>query len=214
MLVRKWMTPNPVTVQAADPISEAIHKMKEHNIRHLPVMDGDRLVGIVSDRDLKEFSPSPATTLDVYEMHYLLSKAKVADAMRGDPLRITPGDTIEKAALLMHDHKIGSLPVVDDGGGLVGILTQEDVFEALVRVTGARTDTVRFQMTIPDEPGSIKDVADRVRAHGLKIRSILTTYEDVPPGKRELILRVEGDTLALERELKEAYPDLVVHRGC
>ncbi len=214
MLVRKWMTPNPVTVRATDPISEAIHKMKEHGIRHLPVMDEGRLVGIVSDRDLKEFSPSPATALDVYEMHYILSKARVADAMRKDPLRVLPDDTIEKAALLMHDHKIGSLPVVDERGELVGILTQEDVFEALVRVTGARTDTVRLQMLIPDEPGSIKDVADRVRAHGLKIRSILTTYEDVPAGKRELILRVEGDTLALERELREAYPDLVVHRGC
>ena len=214
MLVRKWMTPNPVTVRATDPISEAIHKMKEHDIRHLPVMDEGRLVGIVSDRDLKEFSPSPATALDVYEMHYILSKARVADAMRKDPLRVAPDDTIEKAALLMHDNKIGCLPVVEADGKLVGILTQEDVFEALVRVTGARTDTTRLQMTIPDEPGSIKVVADKVRAHGLKIRSILTTYEDVPPGKRELILRVEGDTLALERELKEDYPDLMVHRGC
>ena len=214
MLVRKWMTPNPHRVQASDPISEAIHVMKENDIRHLPVMDGDRLVGIVSDRDLKEFSPSKATTLDVYELHYLLSKATVADAMRKDPLRVAPGDTIEKAAVLMHDNKIGCLPVVEADGKLVGILTQEDVFEALVRVTGARTDTTRLQMTIPDEPGSIKVVADKVRAHGLKIRSILTTYQDVPPGKRELILRVEGDTLALERELKEEYSDLIVHRGC
>ncbi len=214
MLVRKWMTPNPHRVQASDPISEAIRVMKENNIRHLPVMEGDRLVGIVSDRDLKEFNPSKATTLDVYELHYLLSKATVADAMRKDPLRVAPDDTIEKAALLMHDNKIGCLPVVEADGTLVGILTQEDVFEALVRVTGARTDTTRLQMTIPDEPGSIKVVADKVRAHGLKIRSILTTYEDVPPGKRELILRVEGDTLALERELKEDCPDLMVHRGC
>ncbi|GAB6064724.1 CBS and ACT domain-containing protein [Deferrisoma palaeochoriense] len=212
MLVRKWMTPHPITVETESPVSEAIHLMKEHNIRHLPVMDGGRLVGIVSDRDLKEYMPSKATTLDVYELHYALSRAKVGDAMRKDPLRVGPDDTIEKAALLLHDNKIGCLPVVE-GDRLVGILAHEDVFEALIQVTGARTDTVRFQLTIPDEPGSIRQVADRVRAHGLKIRSILTTYQDVPEGKRELILRVEGDTLALEAELKAEYPDLLVHRG-
>ncbi|GAB4277422.1 MAG: CBS domain-containing protein [Deferrisomatales bacterium] len=214
MLVRKWMTPDPKTVQAQDPVSQAIHLMKEHNIRHLPVLDGDRLVGIVTDRDLKEFSPSRATTLDVYELHYLLSKTKVVEAMKKDPLQVGPDDPIERAARLMHDHKYGCLPVVDEGGRVVGILTQEDVFQALVQVTGCGSDTVRLQMTIPDEPGSIKTVADRVRAHGLKLRSILTTYQDVPEGRRELILRVEGDTLALERELGEAYEDLVVHRGC
>ncbi len=213
MVVRKWMSPNPVTVGKDDPVSEAIHLMKQHKIRHLPVMDGDRLVGIVSDRDLKEYMPSRATTLDVYELHYALSRAKVSEAMRRDPLRVGPDDTIEKAALLLHDNKIGCLPVVDGDGALVGILAHEDVFEALIQVTGARTNTVRFQLTIPDEAGSIRVVADKVRAHGLKIRSILTTYQDVPEGRRELILRVEGDTLPLESELKEEYPDMVVHRG-
>ncbi len=214
MLVKKWMSPNPHRVQASDSISHAIHVMKDNHIRHLPVMDGDRLVGIVTDRDLKEFSPSRATTLDVYEMHYLLSQARVAEAMRADPLRLGPDDPIEKAALLMHDNRIGCLPVVGEGGEVLGILTQEDVFEALVRVTGCRSDTVRFQLTVPDAPGSIKNVADVVRGHGLKLTSILTTYQDVPEGRRELVLRVAGDSLDLERELRERYPDLVVHRGC
>ena len=214
MLVRKWMTPNPRTIQADATVTEAVHVMKEQDIRHLPVLDGKRLVGIVSDRDLKEFAPSRATTLDVHELHYLLSKAKVADAMRRDPLRLTPEDTIERAALLMHDNRVGCLPVVNADGAVVGILTQEDVFEALVVVTGCRSDTVRFQMTISDEPGSIKVVTDKVRAAGLKLTSILTTYHGVEPGKRELILRIAGDTLALERELKQDYPDLLVHRGC
>jgi acetoin utilization protein AcuB len=214
MLVRKWMTRDPLTIQAGASVSEAVHLMKDRGIRHLPVLDGNRLVGIVSDRDVKEFTPSRATALDVYELHYLLSKAKVSDAMRRDPVRVNPEDTIEKAALLMHDNHVGCLPVLDSSGKVVGILTYEDVFEALVRITGCRTDTVRFQMTITDEPGSIKVVTDRVRAHGLKLQSILTTYQDVPEGKRELILRVDGDTLALERELKEGYPDLLVHRGC
>jgi acetoin utilization protein AcuB len=208
------MSPDPKTIQADASITETIRLMKENQIRHLPVLDGDRLVGIVSDRDVKEFSPSKATTLDVSELHYVLSKATVAEAMRKDPFRVYPDDTIERAARIMHDNKIGCLPVVDQAGKVVGVLTQEDVFEALVTVTGCKSDTVRLQMTISDEPGSIKLVADKARAYGLHLRSILTTYVDVPDGKRELILRVSGETMALERELKQEYPDLVVHRGC
>jgi acetoin utilization protein AcuB len=214
MLVRKWMSPDPLTIQAAGSISEAVHLMKDHHIRHLPVLEGDRLVGIVSDRDLKEFTPSKATALDVYEVHYLLAKAKITAAVHPNPLRVSPEDSIEKAARLMHESRIGCLPVVDAAGKVVGILAHDDVFAALVQVTGCGTDTVRFQMTIADEPGSIKVVADKVRTHDLKIRSILTTYQDVPAGQRELVIRVGGDTLALERELKEEYPDLMVHRGC
>jgi acetoin utilization protein AcuB len=186
--------------------------LKERDIRHLPVMEGDRLMGIVTDRDLKEFSPSKATTLDVYELRYVLSKAPLASAMHKDPLWLRPEDTIEKAALLMHDNKIGCLPVEDDSGKLVGILTRDDVFEALVVVTGSRSGTTRFQMTIADAPGSLKDVADRVRTHGLKVRSLLTSTADVQDGQRELIVRVEGDTADLEGEFKAEHADLIVHK--
>ncbi|MBI5447040.1 MAG: hypothetical protein HY900_38215, partial [Deltaproteobacteria bacterium] len=89
-----------------------------------------------------------------------------------------------------------------------------DVFEALVTVTGCRSGTVRLQMTIADEPGSIKVVADKVRAHGLNLRSILTTYVQVPAQKRELVIRVDGSSEGLEEELRREYPDLVVHKGC
>lgn len=213
MLVRKWMTPDPVTLQVKDSVNEAIRLLKERNIRHLPILDGDRLIGIVSDRDLKEFSPSKATTLDVYELRYVLSKATLESAMHKDPLWVTPEDTIERAALLMHDKKIGCLPVMKEGK-LAGILTHEDVFEALLVVTGCRSGTTRLQMTITDQAGSIKDVADKVRAHNLKIRSILTTTAQVAEGRRELILRVEGDSARLESELKGQYSDLMIHRGC
>lgn len=214
MLVGKWMTPRPVTIQMREPVTEAILLMKDRGIRHLPVMDGDRLVGIVSDRDLKEFTPSRASTLDMYELHYLLAKTTISEAMRKDPFRVHPEDTVEKAALLMHDNRIGCLPVVDGRGKLVGLLSHADVFEALVTVTGCRSGTTRLQMTIPDEPGSIRVVADRVRAHGLNLRSILTTYVQVPEQKRELILRVDGESPELEGELRGEYPDLVVHQGC
>ncbi len=212
MLVQKWMTPDPITLQVNDSVHDAVRLLKARDIRHLPVMEGDRLVGIITDRDLKEFSPSKATTLDVYELRHVLSKAPLASAMHPDPLWLRPEDTIEKAALLMHDNKIGCLPVEDDSEKLVGILTRDDVFEALVVVTGSRSGTTRFQMTIADAPGSLKDVADRVRTHGLKVCSLLTTTADVQDGQRELIVRVEGDAAGLEDELKAEHADLIVHK--
>ena len=214
MLVRKWMSTEPTTIQVGEPLTRAILLMKDNGVRHLPVMDGKKLVGVVSDRDLKEYSPSAATTLDIYELHYLLAKATVKKVMRKNPQRVTPEESIERAALLMHDNGIGCLMVVDPKGTLVGILTHADVFEALVRMTGCRSDTTRLQMTIPDEAGSIKVVADKARAHGRKILSILTSALGVPAGKRELILRVEGGGRALEDELRKEYPDLIVHQGC
>lgn len=213
MLVRKWMTPNPRTVQSKDSISEAIRLMDEGSIRHLPVLDGTKLVGVVSDRDIKEFSPSRATTLDVHELHYVLSRAVVADAMKKDPLRVQPSDSIERAAALMHDNKIGCLPVVDGTGLVVGILTQEDVFEALITILGARMDTVRFQMTIPEAAGAARAVIEKVRSYNVGIRSALTSYVGVPKGSREFVLHLTGDTLLLERDLRQDYPDLLVHRG-
>jgi acetoin utilization protein AcuB len=214
MLVYKWMTQDPMTVQTEETVTHAAQLMKDHSIRHLPVLSGKKLVGIVSDRDLKEYSPSPATTLDVYELHYLLSKTTVDKAMHKNPLFVHPGDTIEKAALLMHDKGVGCLPVLDDEGAVVGILTDYDVFEALVRITGCRSDSTRLQMTIPDEPGSIKIITDQARSHGLRVSSILTTTFKVPEGKRELIVRVKGDPGTLEAELRKDYPDLIAHKGC
>lgn len=208
------MSRDPVTLQTGMAVTKAVQLMQEKDIRHLPILDGDRLVGILTDRDLKEFSPGKASTLDIHEAHYLLSRATVEQAMSREPHWVVPEDPIERAARLLHDHKVGCLPVLEDGEVLVGILTQQDVFEALVAVTGCRSETTRLQMTIPDAPGSIKTVTDQVRAHKLKITSILTTYVDVAEGCRELILRVEGDAQELVGKLRDFYPDLVVHRGC
>ncbi len=133
MSVQQRMTRNPITIEAERPFLEARLILKDNHIRHLPVMDDGKLIGVVSDRDLKEASPSGATTLDVYEMNYLLLKKKVRSLIRRQPITIKPTSSVGEAALLMHDQRIGCLPVVDETGALVGIITKTDLLAVLVQ---------------------------------------------------------------------------------
>ena len=116
MPVKDWMSKDLVTVEEDTSIMKASRIMKQHNIQHLPVLNQGRLAGIVSDRDLKEATPSKATTLDIHEMYYLLDKITVKSLMPKQLFTIAPGDTVEKAAAVMLKHHISALPVVDDQG--------------------------------------------------------------------------------------------------
>ena len=133
MLVVDWMTPNVVAVKPETSLLKCRNLLKEKNIRRLPVVDdANRVVGIVSDRDVRGASPSKATTLEVHEMQYLLAELKARDIMTPRPLTVKPDATVEEAALLMLDKKIGGLPVVNDDGTLIGIITDQDLFKLLV----------------------------------------------------------------------------------
>lgn len=131
MLVKEWMTADPLTLQAKDSLMHARVMMKRHSVRHLPVLSGTQLVGLLSDRDLRNYTPSYCSTLDVYEMHYMISKLTVDDAMTPRPVTVAPETTMARAGELMIKKKIGSLPVEKDGK-VVGILTETDVIRALV----------------------------------------------------------------------------------
>jgi len=130
--VRDWMTPNPVTIDADASIVEAIHKLKEKNIRRLPVMKGGKLVGLVTERMLLSFSPGKSTSLDTWEVHYLLAKTPVTAAMNPKPNTVTPDTDLADCAQLIHDRKLNGITVVDDKGALVGILTTTNALEALI----------------------------------------------------------------------------------
>ena len=130
-LVKDWMTPDPITIAPTTTLPEANRLMKECNIRRLPIVENGRLVGIVTLGDVREASPSTATSLSIYELNYLLSRLTVGQIMTHDPISITPDTSIEAAARLMLEHKIGSLPVVD-GTRVVGIITESDIFRLLV----------------------------------------------------------------------------------
>lgn len=132
--VRQWMTMNPITMEEDASVIEAIHIMKENNVRRIPVMNKGRFVGLVTERMIKEYTPSKATALDTWEIHYLLSKTPVKEAMNPKPLTVTPETDLTDAAQLIHDKKLNGLCVLDNEGNLAGILTTTNILEALIAI--------------------------------------------------------------------------------
>ena len=213
MFVSKWMTPKVITIDKNESLGTALRLMRENRIRRLPVVSKGKLVGIVSDRDLKGALPSQATSLDVWELHGLLDRLRIADIMTRKVITTTPDATIERVALVMLEKKIEGLPVLDSKGDIVGIVTEGDIFRALTEVTGVGRKTTRISLVIPDKPGSIMEVADVVRAKGGRIYSILSTHAKVPNGNRELVMRVEmaGPKAAeVRKELSAKYGEVSV----
>lgn len=134
--VEQWMTKNPVTINEDASIIEAIHLMKEKDFRRLPVTCRGQLCGLITDRIIKEYSPGKATSLDTWEVHYVLSKATVRDVMNPSPVTVRPETPLSEAAQIMHDNKLYGVCVTDQGGQLVGILTATNLMEALVTICG------------------------------------------------------------------------------
>ena len=130
--VKDWMTRRVITVDPRTSLPDAHKLMRTNNIRRLPVVERGKLVGIVTRSDIREASPSEATTLSIWEMHYQLSKLSVAVIMTKDPYTVTPDTTIKDAAKLMYTYKFGGLPVVNDAGELQGIMTESDIFRILI----------------------------------------------------------------------------------
>ncbi|MBD5416231.1 MAG: CBS domain-containing protein [Desulfovibrio sp.] len=188
MLIRNWMTPEVITVTPDTSLLKLGKLMRDHGVRRLPVLDNGRVVGIISDRDVRDASPSKATTLDMYEMHYLLAEIKAKDIMTPKPVTIKPTDTVEKAAMIMLDRKIGGLPVVDEKGELVGIISDQDVFKALVNITGVRDGGIQLGMEIANEAGAMRPIFDLLRKHGARILSVLSTNNQ--EGQRNIFLRI------------------------
>ncbi|WP_242395915.1 CBS domain-containing protein [Anaeromyxobacter oryzisoli] len=132
LTVGDWMTPDPMTIDEEASVIEAVHALKEKNIRRLPVMSHGRLVGLVTEKMLLGYMPAKATTLDQWELHYLLSKTPVKAAMNPTPHTVRPETPIAEAAKLLHDRKLNGVIVVDPDGKLVGILTTTNALEALI----------------------------------------------------------------------------------
>jgi acetoin utilization protein AcuB len=192
MLIKDWMTRDPITINEDTSMIKAIHIMKEKRFRRLPVVRAGKLVGLVTDRDLKEASPSKATTLDVHELYYLLAELQVKEIMSRNPVSVMDNDTVEHAAQVMLEHTISGMPVVDAGGKLVGIITQSDVFRAFMHITGVLQGGVQFALRLEDRPGVLKEVADSLRARGGRMVSLLTTYPSPESNLRDVYLRVKN----------------------
>ena len=141
MQAKDLMTREPFTVSLDTPVVDARQMMVDHRIRHLLVTDGGRLAGIVTDRDIRLNLPSPATSLSVWEINYLLARMTVASVMTNAVITVAPERDAVAAARLMLDHKIGALPVVD-GGAIVGIITETDLVRAFTVLAAAALATV------------------------------------------------------------------------
>ncbi|MBI5576079.1 MAG: CBS domain-containing protein [Deltaproteobacteria bacterium] len=204
MNVSKRMMRNPVYVDENDSMKKAMDLLKEREIRHLPVLkDGDKLVGIVSERDIKLASPSPATALEIREIYYLLDKVKVKQIMTRRPYTVSSSAPIEEAALIMREKKIGCLPVVEEGR-LVGILTETDILDAFIESMGVSGPGYRVELSLPNRPGMLYDVLKLMKDFDANIVSVATAAHD-DPEKKVLILRLESKNYkVLKSALKKA----------
>ena len=188
MLVREWMTPDPVTIGPDTPVLEAIKLLKEKGFRRLPIVEGGKLVGIVTDKDLKDAMPSKATTLSVWELNYLLSKLTVSEVMAKPVITVQADEPLEEAALLMEEYKVGGLPVLE-GDRLVGIITITDVLRAFIEVMGMKEGGVRISFDVPDRPGALAQAAQAVPP--ANIVSVATAGKH--DGMRRIVMRVTGE---------------------
>ncbi len=214
MYVSDWMTKKVFSIEPDDYLSDAIYLMREKCIKHIPVVKGEKLKGIISDRDIKEYSPSKATSLDIYEPHYILAKTKIKEIAKTKIITTLPGTPVEEAAMIMLDNNIGCLPVLEDGL-LVGIISDKDIFRALVDITGVRHGGNRICVIVEDRPGSIKEVADIIRKYNFRLQGILTSYEGVKEGYRRVVIRTKGkgDFNHMKEEMEDVFRSCEIRKG-
>jgi acetoin utilization protein AcuB len=198
--LRERIQRNPVTISSDTSFYEARNLIHEKGIRHLPVVDkNNKLVGIVTEGDIREASPSDATLLSVQELHYLLGKLKVSAFMmpKEKLVTITPDALIEEAVQLMHDHKVGCLPVVE-GEKLYGIFTETDVLDHFVDIFGLKQKGTRLTITLEDKPGAMLGILEVFKKYEVNIISIVTPS-----------FMVEGKRIAAIRIRTQDYEDIV-----
>jgi len=207
MLVKNWMSKPVITVDVDDSMEKTIKLLKKHNIKMLPVLEKNKLVGILTDRDLKRASASDATTLDIHELLYLLSKIRVKNIMTKDPITVPSDYTVEETADVLLKNKISGVPVVDHNKKVVGVITQTDLFKVLISLTGFKKRGIQFAFQLVDRSGSIKEVADIIRKYGGRMVSIVSSYEEATEGYRNVYIRMHTIDRAkinlLEEELRE-----------
>lgn len=168
MFVKTAMTPNPFTTTPDATIPEALEVMETHQVRHLPVLENGRLVGVVSRGDIRQASPSKATSLDAGELLYLLSKLTIRKVMTAHPLTVAPDALLEQAAILMRDNRIEMLPVVENDT-LVGVITESNLLDSLIDVLGFRDPGSRLLVEAVDEPGALAKLGTVTGHYGANI---------------------------------------------
>jgi acetoin utilization protein AcuB len=200
MYVGRRMTRNVVTVAKDASVLHVRNLLREKDINQVPVVDGKKVIGVITDGDIRENSASPASTLSVHELNYLLSEMKAGDIMTRNPVTVSPETPVEEAAKILNEKGIGCLPVVSNDE-LVGIITTSDMLNVLLEVMGVGTPSSRIELSIPGDMGEICNIAGIVKGLGLSIISMVSTLNQNDPATRLTVLRVNTDDI---RELCKA----------
>ncbi|MDR1567431.1 MAG: CBS domain-containing protein [Streptococcaceae bacterium] len=173
MSVKDFMTKKVIYVSPETKIAKASELMKAHQIHRLPVIEHDRLVGLLTEGTIKDATPSKATSLSIYEMNYLLNKTTVKDVMIKHVITVSRFAMLEEAIALMRQHNIGVLPVVDDEQ-IVGIITDKDIFDAFLAISGYGLPGVRLTLALQtDAAGELAEVAAILARHNLSVNTII-----------------------------------------
>jgi acetoin utilization protein AcuB len=189
MLVRDWMTPEVITIGIEEPLQRALETMEKRKIRCLPALEGTKLVGMLTEHDVRRGMAAAGADSAGPGPEAYLQETRVEKAMTRNPVTLVPDFTVEEAAETLIKRNIPAVPVVDDRGGLIGIITQRDLLRATVSAGGVAMRGVLFAFMLEDRPGSIKEVTDVIRRYGGRLVSILTTYERIPEGFRKVHVR-------------------------
>jgi acetoin utilization protein AcuB len=211
MYVDRIMTREVLQVDEEARVTRMAALMRDHHIRHLPVVRDDRLVGLVTSHDLERVSPSPITTLSVGEANYLLGKLTAAKVMRTPVITCAPDTLVEEAARLLRQEKIGCLPVVETGGKLVGMLTHEDLLDFFLDITGClMADTTRIAVHLPDTIGQLGRLLTAINEAGGYIATVVSPLHPDQTGLRIAVVRYRApDPHALNQRLRDLGYDLL-----
>ena len=191
MLVKERMSRHPITVRPDLSLHDALRLMHDEKVRRLPVVDREgKLVGIVLEKDLLYASPSPATSLSVYELNYLVSRISVESLMTRDVVTVDEECSLEEAARIMADNNIGGLPVMRDGT-LVGMITESDLFKVFLELLGARDWGMRVTLKVADQRGMLARITEAIAASGADIVALGTFWGD-DPTNREIVIKMQG----------------------
>lgn len=190
MYVKNKMIKDIVTVFPEASVSLAFQIMHERNVSQLPVVKEGKLVGLVTETLLSEFTPSKATTLSMYELNYILGKTTVESIMAKEVITCHEDMLIENAAIIMNEKDVNMIPIVDSSNGLVGIISRSDIIESFIEIIGARDQGTRITLISPDETGKLAEIAQIIKEFGVNI-SHLTNFNNPITNSVEIIIRLK-----------------------
>jgi len=207
MLVRNWMCHAPITISPDASLQEAVALLRKHHIHMLPVIEDERLAGVITDFDIKRATASEIFSLGDPELAKSISRIKVSALMNNKPITMAEDRTIEEAVAAFFVHNISGAPVVSQTGSVVGVITKNDIFRAVISLTGVKKKGIQFGLKLRDRPGVIKEITDLIRTHGGRIASILSTGKGDEEVSFNVYIRAYGLDLQNRLSIKEALRD-------